>query len=62
MYPSHAAFADPARKIGNFDIATGSRQIREGFSARHRFEDISAFWHKDEEAFRKTSSKYQLYR
>ncbi|MBR4212342.1 MAG: MFS transporter [Bacteroidales bacterium] len=62
MYPGHAAFADPSRKIGNFDIATGSKQVREGFAQNHRFEDIRAFWHKDEEAFRKTSSKYLLYR
>jgi uncharacterized protein YbbC (DUF1343 family) len=62
MYPDHAAFADPSRKIGNFDIAIGSKQVREGFAQNHRFEDIRAFWHKDEEAFRKTSSKYLLYR
>lgn len=62
MYPDHAAFADPSRKIGNFDIAVGSKKIREGFSRNHRFEDIKAYWHKDEEAFRETSSKYWLYR
>ena len=61
MYPSHRAFADPAGKIGNFDVVTGSKYIRQTFAKNCRFEDIREYWHKDDEAFRELSAKYYLY-
>ena len=60
LYPDHRPFGDPQTKIGNFDVVTGSKRIRE-FLSQCRFDDLLEYWHKDEEAFRKASSKYYLY-
>ena len=60
MYPEHRPFADPQAKTGNFDVVTGSKKIRE-FIAGQRWKELLDYWHKDEEAFRKASSKYYLY-
>ena len=40
---------------------TGSAKIR-GMLSKGLYEELLEYWHKDEEAFRKTSSKYLLYR
>lgn len=45
-----------------FDKVSGSRQIRERFSKRNRWEDIRDYWYKDAEAFRQLSKKYYLYK
>lgn len=45
-----------------FDKVSGSRQIRERFSKRNRWEDIRDYWYKDAEDFRKLSKKYYLYK
>lgn len=60
IYPTHKPFGDPATKVGNFDVVTGSKKIRE-FLSQGRYEELLDYWHKDEEAFRKSSSKYYLY-
>ena len=61
MYPEHRIFANPEAKIGNFDVVTGSKFIRQALSKDCRFESVREYWHKDDEAFRKASSKYYLY-
>lgn len=61
MYPEHRIFADPEAKIGNFDVVTGSKFIRQALIKDCRFESVREYWHKDDEAFRKASSKYYLY-
>ncbi len=44
-----------------FDKVSGSKKIRELFSQNYRFEDIKAYWTKDEENFKKIAKKYWLY-
>jgi uncharacterized protein YbbC (DUF1343 family) len=63
LYPDHAIFdhADKGR-FSMFDKVSGSKKIRELFSARHKWSDIQAYWYKDVEAFRKLSQKYYLYK
>lgn len=62
LYPEQAVF-DHANKerYSMFDKVSGSKQIREQFSKRHRWEDIRSFWNKDIKAFRHLSKKYYLY-
>lgn len=62
LYPDHAVFdhADKSR-FRMFDMVSGSEQIRLRFSKRHSWEDISDYWNKDVENFRKLSEKYYLY-
>lgn len=56
LYPDRAVFdhADKGR-FNMFDKVSGSRQIRERFSKRNRWEDIRDYWYKDAEDFRKLS-------
>ena len=56
LYPDRAVFdhADKGR-FSMFDKVSGSRQIRERFSKRNRWEDIRDYWYKDAEDFRKLS-------
>ena len=63
LYPDRAVFdhADKGR-CNMFDKVSGSRQIRERFSKRNRWEDIRDYWYKDAEDFRKLSKKYYLYK
>ena len=61
LYPDKKPF-EVADGIGLFDKVCGSSKIREMFSATYRFSSIEAFWRKDEDAFRKLSSRYHLYR
>lgn len=62
LWPEHAVFdhADPGR-FRMFDQVCGSRQVRERFARRNRWEDVRDYWDKDAEAFRKLSEKYYLY-
>ncbi|SEA04680.1 Uncharacterized conserved protein YbbC, DUF1343 family [Porphyromonadaceae bacterium NLAE-zl-C104] len=52
----------PENRFDMFDKVSGSDFIRLEFSKNHRFADIQSYWTKDEEAFRKLSKKYYLYR
>lgn len=63
LYPDHKAFdvADKGR-FNMFDKVTGSKQIRRLFGKNYKVADIADYWNKDTEAFRKTSSKYYLYK
>ena len=63
LYPDHKVFDHaPQNRFDMFDKVCGSDFIRQTFSRSHRFDDIRAYWTKDEETFRKLSKKYYLYR
>lgn len=63
LYPGHKVFDHaPENRFDMFDKVSGSDFIRLEFSKNHRFDDIKSYWTKDEEAFRKLSKKYYLYR
>lgn len=63
LYPDKAVFecADKGR-FDMFDKVSSNDVIRKEFSRNHRFADIQAYWTKDEEAFRKLSKRYYLYK
>ncbi len=63
LYPDRAVFdhADKGR-FRMFDLVSGSKEIRERFSQRNRWEDIREYWYKDVDSFRKLSKKYYLYK
>ncbi len=63
LYPDHKVFDHaPENRFDMFDKVSGSDFIRKEFSKNHRFVDIQSYWTKDEEAFKKTSKKYYLYK
>lgn len=63
LYPDHKVFDHaPENRFDMFDKVSGSNFVRLAFSKNHRFDDIKSYWTKDEEAFRKLSKKYYLYR
>lgn len=63
LYPDQKVFDHaPENRFDMFDKVSGSDFIRLEFSKNHRFVDIKNYWTKDEEAFRKLSKKYYLYR
>jgi uncharacterized protein YbbC (DUF1343 family) len=63
LYPDHKVFDHaPDNRFDMFDKVCGTDFIRKEFARNHRFEDISAYWSKDEVPFRKLSKKYYLYR
>ena len=63
LYPEHSVMehANQAR-FSMFDKVCGSKQIRERFMKRNRWEDIAPYWNKDVKAFQQLSKKYYLYR
>lgn len=63
LYPDRAVF-DHANKerFDMFDKVSGSKEIRERFGKRNRWEDIRDYWYKDANDFRKLSKKYYLYK
>lgn len=63
LYPERAVFdhADKGR-FNMFDKVSGSKEIRERFSQRNRWEDIREYWYKDVDAFRQLSKRYYLYK
>jgi uncharacterized protein YbbC (DUF1343 family) len=63
LYPEHKVFEHaPDNRFNMFDKVCGTDFIRRAFSKNHRYDDIEAYWTKDEESFRKLSKKYYLYR
>ncbi|MBK5194601.1 MAG: DUF1343 domain-containing protein [Proteiniphilum sp.] len=63
LYPDHKVFDHaPDNRFNMFDKVCGTDFIRREFSKNHRYDDIEAYWIKDEESFRKLSKKYYLYR
>lgn len=63
MYPDRKPMekADPKRH-NMFDKVCGSKEIRRRFSKAHKVDDIKDYWNKDNDSFRKASSKYYLYK
>ena len=63
LYPDRAVFdhADKER-FHMFDLVSGSKEIRERFSQRNRWEDVRDYWYKDVDDFRQLSQKYYLYK
>ena len=61
LYPDKTPF-ETATGIGLFDKVCGTSRIRKIFSEHYRFDDIRELWRKDEDAFRRMSAKYRLYR
>jgi uncharacterized protein YbbC (DUF1343 family) len=62
LYPDRAVFDNAnERRYRMFDQVAGSDNIREMFSARHKFEDIKEYWYKDVESFKELSRPYYLY-
>ena len=63
LWPEQAMFKVAApERFHMFDIVCGSKQIRQRFALRHRWEDIRDYWYKDVAAFRRLSKKYYLYK
>lgn len=63
LYPNHRVFDHASEnRFDMFDKVSGSNFVRLAFSKNYRFDDIKSYWTKDEEAFRKLSKKYYLYR
>lgn len=60
LYPDRKPF-EIANGIGLFDKVCGTDKIRLEFQKNHRFEDIKDIWRKDEDAFRRLSSRYYIY-
>ena len=63
LYPDRAVFdcANPSR-FDMFDKVCGTNEIRKRFSETHRVDAIRDYFRKDEDAFRKLSRRYYLYR
>jgi uncharacterized protein YbbC (DUF1343 family) len=60
LYPDKKPF-ETANGIGLFDKVCGTDKIRLEFQKNHCFEDIKDIWRKDEDAFRRLSSRYYIY-
>jgi uncharacterized protein YbbC (DUF1343 family) len=63
LYPNKNPFtlADKSR-LAMFDKVMGSARVRELFTIRMRYEDVSEFLQKDVEGFRTKAAKYLLYK
>lgn len=63
LYPDKAVFKNAnTNRFDMFDKVSGSDFIRKEFSVNHSFDDIRAYWIKDETNFRNLSKKYYLYK
>ncbi|MCH4146817.1 MAG: DUF1343 domain-containing protein [Prevotella sp.] len=63
MYPDHKIFGEEDKdRFNMFDKVCGSKQIRQLFSKRFRWEDVRGYWYKDIESFKQLSKKYYLYK
>ena len=63
MYPDHKPFelAEKSR-LNMFDKVTGSKEIRRCFGSDYKVADMIEYWNKDNDAFRKASEQYHLYK
>lgn len=62
LYPDHDVLAQCTKRHAMFDKVCGSKQIRQLFMKRHKWEDVKAYWEKDAEAFKQLAKKYWLYK
>ena len=61
LYPSKNPFKLSAGRNGMFDKVCGTDYVRTAFEKRLKVEDISDYWSKDVEGFKKLSRKYLMY-
>ena len=62
LYPDHDVLAQCTKRHDMFDKVCGSKQIRQLFMKRHKWEDVKPYWEKDAEAFKQLAKKYWLYK
>ena len=62
LYPDHDVLAQCTKRHGMFDKVCGSKQIRQLFMKRHKWEDVKPYWEKDAESFKQLAKKYWLYK
>ena len=62
LYPDHDVLAQCTKRHAMFDKVCGSKQIRQLFMKRHKWEDVKPYWEKDAEAFKQLAKKYWLYK
>ena len=62
LYPDHDVLAQCTKRHGMFDKVCGSKQIRQLFMKRHKWEDVKPYWEKDAEAFKQLAKKYWPYK
>lgn len=62
LYPDHDVLAQCTKRHAMFDKVCGSKQIRQLFMKRHKWEDVKPYWEKDVEAFKQLAKKYWLYK
>ena len=62
LYPDHDVLAQCTKRHAMFDKVSGSKQIRQLFMKRHKWEDVKPYWEKDAEAFKQLAKKYWLYK
>lgn len=63
MYPEKKVFGpETEKRFDMFDKVCGSDQIRLLMAKNMQVDDMLPYWRKDEEAFRKLSKKYWLYK
>lgn len=63
MYPDKKLFEiGDQKRMSMFDKVVGSKEIRKRFTRDYKVADMIDYWNKDVEPFRKTSSKYHLYK
>ena len=62
LYPDHDVLAQCTKRHAMFDKVCGSKQIRQLFMKRHKWEDVKPYWEKDAEAFKQLAKTYWLYK
>ena len=62
LYPDHDVLALCTKRHGMFDKVCGSKQIRQLFMKRYKWEDVKPYWEKDAESFKQLAKKYWLYK
>ena len=61
LYPSKNPFKLSGGRNGMFDKVCGTDYVRTSFERRLKVEDISDYWSKDVDSFKRLSSKYLMY-
>ena len=61
LYPEKNPFKLSAGRNGMFDKVCGTDYVRTTFERRLKVEDISDYWSKDVESFKRLSRKYLMY-
>jgi len=61
MNPKLDFFKLAPSRIRMWNQVCGTDYVYNEFSKGYRFDNIKAYWHKDDDAFKKKSTKYFLY-